>query len=667
MGWSITCADPKCGKESWASNIVDLITKHRDEEGWFVCSCGKRGYIKKSFQLQEVGEVWEPFLRGIIPLGTAGGTYQPFVFLVSYEPTAEVTDVWFSYYKDLRSAGGRLKLGYGPGGPPVLGKAAFLGLVSHLVQAKCLTPKEVIDAVTRPSSNNRFQPTVLPPLRSGKPATEPGRSAAARPCAMTTIADSVVFGRKGTHTGNISRLIAADGANSSMLRPAVPSTGSATEVDLNTVPIGQRGDRMRNYYSSKWTKLWNRWSYYEHRWQNDDRRCLITSLVAASMERCDTVLAAYRQNTKIAQPSQSEVDELVAMGDVFRTLAHGDIYPDVYAAACSWRSRRLPFSLSNDDGTVAVGFRGTRNATWEFVPTILRDLPDGAEREQERKRRYRDLALFCEAMRQLLDKDGKESSEDVCMAIAQHYGIRSPLIDLTSSPWVALFFASHSGQEGDDGVVQCFPLRDLEGLSKIGSSNFGQLRIVRADFVPRIRNQKGFFIELPAHRLDHQLVPYTIRFKQQESVTFQDDYLGVSESLIYPSDANDPFAPFAKPALKTYPYPSVPNRPPSTSADYFAYAEVLFREWNMGIDDSLKSLVQQTCDFHHRLQSIDELTNVERSLQRFTYAVGMIRISRSNDEELSFQDIIATYKGHSSEETWPLILKTGNDLAPQRA
>jgi hypothetical protein len=147
MGWLIKCADSHCGQQSWATNIVDLISKHRDQMGWFICSCGKRGYIEKRFPLQEVGEVWEPFLRGVIPLGAMGDTYQPFVFLVSYEPAGAVTDVWFSYYKDLRGYGGRLKLGYGPGGPPVLGKPAFLNLLSQLVQTKCFTSKEITTAV----------------------------------------------------------------------------------------------------------------------------------------------------------------------------------------------------------------------------------------------------------------------------------------------------------------------------------------------------------------------------------------------------------------------------------------------------------------------------------------------------------------------------------------
>lgn len=147
LGWNIKCNDSKCEQETWAENIVDLIGNHTDPQGWFVCLCGKHGYIEKSFDLQEPGEVWEPYLRGVVSLGQAGNTYQPFVFLVSYEPAGVVTDVWFSYYKDLRPSGGRLKLGYGPGGPPVLGKADVLKLLSRLAATKYLTKDEVVSAV----------------------------------------------------------------------------------------------------------------------------------------------------------------------------------------------------------------------------------------------------------------------------------------------------------------------------------------------------------------------------------------------------------------------------------------------------------------------------------------------------------------------------------------
>jgi|GEM_PF-1123735 len=148
MPWNIKCTDSSCGQQSWANNIVDLITNHRDGRGWFLCACGKHGYIEKRFDLQEAGGVWEPYLRGVIALGDPGETYQPFVFLISYEPSGQVTDIWFSYYKDLRNFGGSLKFGYGPGGPPVLGKAGFLSLVSQLVTTQCFTKQEIVDAAS---------------------------------------------------------------------------------------------------------------------------------------------------------------------------------------------------------------------------------------------------------------------------------------------------------------------------------------------------------------------------------------------------------------------------------------------------------------------------------------------------------------------------------------
>ena len=133
MGWSIRCNDAKCKKESRASNIVDLIENHCDQNGWFQCStCNSQGYIEKSFNLQEPGQTWKPYLRGIISLGTPGDTYQPFVFLVSYSPDKVPNDIWSSYYKDTRPMGGRLKLGHGSGGPPVLGTDQILKLVSDM-------------------------------------------------------------------------------------------------------------------------------------------------------------------------------------------------------------------------------------------------------------------------------------------------------------------------------------------------------------------------------------------------------------------------------------------------------------------------------------------------------------------------------------------------------
>jgi hypothetical protein len=65
------------------------------------------------------------------------------VYLVSYDPDGPVNDLWFAYYKDMRPAGGRLKLGYGPGGPPVLGSQDLLTLLGRLIRIGVLSPSDV--------------------------------------------------------------------------------------------------------------------------------------------------------------------------------------------------------------------------------------------------------------------------------------------------------------------------------------------------------------------------------------------------------------------------------------------------------------------------------------------------------------------------------------------
>ena len=154
MGWLIQC--PKCKQSSWAINIVDLIDNHTNAEGWFVCNhCADLSYIEKTFNLQEPGHTWKPYLRGVLRLGDPEDTYQPFVFIVSYEPKEKANDIWFSYYKDLRQTGGRLKLGHGPGGPPVLEKEQLLLLLRRLVELGVIEKEEIKDVIANRIKSDR--------------------------------------------------------------------------------------------------------------------------------------------------------------------------------------------------------------------------------------------------------------------------------------------------------------------------------------------------------------------------------------------------------------------------------------------------------------------------------------------------------------------------------
>ncbi|WP_148863916.1 FRG domain-containing protein [Marinobacter fonticola] len=421
---------------------------------------------------------------------------------------------------------------------------------------------------------------------------------------------------------------------------------------------------MENGYSSKWKGLWNRWSHFEQRYKGDYRHSLIEPAVTASVSARNEAFRKYRNNPNLvnAQPSSEEVESLFELGEIFRELEPGGIYPDVYAAACATKARWFvyPEDPHKPQNPLRKGFRGTRNEYWLLEPSIMRNLPGDPDKEvAECERRYKELAVFCEAMRQLRNKEGKDSSESVCMAIAQHYGIRSPLIDLTQNAWVALFFASHGAEQGDVGLVQCFFLEELEELFE-ANANFGSLQVIRADSVPRIHNQQGFFIALPAPYLDKQHVPASIRFRQHEGVLFEDDSLGVTESRIYPCVEEDPLAVFANPKLKTY--PSFPRPRPVNPEAYFDLAMRIFTERDVALGDPYKRYVELTCEFHYRLQFVDGMRDVERSINRFKSAIEAIRNAQCRKDTLSFDEVVRAYGTHAAHETWPLIQNIADEV-----
>jgi hypothetical protein len=135
MSFRLTCNNRKCHSSQRAKNIVDLISNYVGNDHFFKCpECSHNMYIEKSFYLQEPGTTWKPYLRGIVELGIAGHSYRPFIFLVSRKPNNRISSCWFSYFKDLRKSGGKLKLGYGPGGPPNLRMKQIKKMVKELKQ-----------------------------------------------------------------------------------------------------------------------------------------------------------------------------------------------------------------------------------------------------------------------------------------------------------------------------------------------------------------------------------------------------------------------------------------------------------------------------------------------------------------------------------------------------
>lgn len=105
-------------------------------------------------------------------------------------------------------------------------------------------------------------------------------------------------------------------------------------------------------------------------------------------------------------------------------------------------------------------FRGHSEASYPLLTTLDRLEPSG-------KRRAEDYLLreFRRRMHQYLPPEGIPVSELVTLALMQHYGVPTRLLDVTRSPYVALYFAVRAAKNDSDAAVWVFNTTNIRGVS----------------------------------------------------------------------------------------------------------------------------------------------------------------------------------------------------------
>jgi hypothetical protein len=144
MGYLVECNS--CTQKAWANNIVDLIQDHTDELGRLKCNiCGNDdAFIYRESMLQEKGDFWIRYIKGVIRILTDYETYSPYVFLTTEDKDSDITGIHFNYYKDTRSEpDGKLKHGAGPGGAPVFKKDELIFLIKKLINYGCFSVEDL--------------------------------------------------------------------------------------------------------------------------------------------------------------------------------------------------------------------------------------------------------------------------------------------------------------------------------------------------------------------------------------------------------------------------------------------------------------------------------------------------------------------------------------------
>jgi len=145
-------------------------------------------------------------------------------------------------------------------------------------------------------------------------------------------------------------------------------------------------------------------------------------------------------------------------------------------------------------------FRGqARN--WEVVSSASR-INDNSLVIKETEKFYR----FC-ATNELLKPYIDSENFDEFIAIAQHYGLKTNFVDFTSSPEIAMYFATHdkSCEVGQESVIVCLNRNEFEKEVRegfiqhlISKQKLSTPRIIEVDLTNlwRLEAQKGCFMEL---------------------------------------------------------------------------------------------------------------------------------------------------------------------------
>lgn len=153
-------------------------------------------------------------------------------------------------------------------------------------------------------------------------------------------------------------------------------------------------------------------------------------------------------------------------------------------------------------------FRGHANQEWKLEPTLDRYIRDNKLTDTE-ELRTNHLNSFIYAARGRRQKDASPAwTENDCWCIGQHYGLATPLLDWTESPYVAAYFAFASAAPNPDEspnrvihALQRVTVRkkseSLLKLKKVTESETINFIHPISDENSRMINQRGLFSRSP--------------------------------------------------------------------------------------------------------------------------------------------------------------------------
>lgn len=129
-------------------------------------------------------------------------------------------------------------------------------------------------------------------------------------------------------------------------------------------------------------------------------------------------------------------------------------------------------------------FRGQGDPDWRLTPGALREPRDPLDAPA--------LELFIAAVAGLFEivaEDTRMNGRHVHLAAAQHYGMRTPLLDFTADPRTAVFFANEGARPDRDRRVAVY------GIPLMVLASLGGAVVLPPPWVHRLYAQRGLFLD----------------------------------------------------------------------------------------------------------------------------------------------------------------------------
>jgi hypothetical protein len=218
------------------------------------------------------------------------------------------------------------------------------------------------------------------------------------------------------------------------------------------------------------------------------------------------------------------VERIAASKKAFPTMEN--VYQAAIYAMTRWGWNGNHF---HDD----VVFRGESSTKWsekQFAASIYRSDPD----ERTLAERIRKLEVAAHWFRRKFRDRNDETIEIV--AILQHYALPTWLLDVTTSIYAALYFAS--GEPDGTGVVYTYSTEEMKRYRVIAPELVPPVRQIKPQFVPRIDRQYGAFLDGGHGWSVRHLVFGELTFTQVPGMQFEDPGLGITKARLLANEGD---------------------------------------------------------------------------------------------------------------------------------